>query len=155
MKYYIKQKWFSWGDVFHIYDAAGNECFSVEGEVLTFGKRLHLYDMNGQELVYIEQEMLTFLPCYHISVGGSETARVVKEFTFFSREYTVEGPGWKVTGDFFDYEYEIADGSRTVAAISKEWFTLGDAYEIDIQNDADALTALAVVLVIDACLDRK
>ena len=25
MKYYIKQKWFSWGDVFHIYDADGNE----------------------------------------------------------------------------------------------------------------------------------
>jgi uncharacterized protein YxjI len=55
MKYYIKQKWLSWGDVFHIYDAAGNECFSVEGEVLTFGKRLHLYDAKGQELVYIEQ----------------------------------------------------------------------------------------------------
>jgi uncharacterized protein YxjI len=80
---------------------------------------------------------------------------VVKEFTFFSPEYTVEGHGWKVTGDFFDYEYEIADGSRTVAAISKEWFTLGDAYEIDIKDDADTLTALAVVLVIDACLDRK
>ena len=45
------------------------------------------------------------------------------------------------------------DGSKTVATISKEWFTWGDAYEIDVDDSVEPVLALAVVLVIDACLD--
>lgn len=37
MNLYMKQRIFSWGDKFSIYDAAGNECYYVEGEVFTFG----------------------------------------------------------------------------------------------------------------------
>ena len=44
MKFYIKQKVFSWGDKFSIYDANGNERYLVQGEVFSFGKKLHLLD---------------------------------------------------------------------------------------------------------------
>lgn len=155
MELYIKQHIFTWGDKFSVYDAAGNEKFYVEGEIFTWGKKLHLYDLSGNELAFIEQEVLTFLPRYHISREGTEVATVVKEFTFFRHEYTVEGLGWKVNGDFFDHEYEITNGMGTVAAVSKEWFTWGDAYQISIADHVDAVTALAVVLVIDACIDAQ
>lgn len=59
------------------------------------------------------------------------------------------------SGDFWDHEYEITDGSQTIAAVSKEWMTWGDAYEICISAGADEVTALAVVLVIDACIDAE
>ena len=39
-----------------------------------------------------------------------------------------------------------------MASIRKAWFTLGDAYEIDIADDADELTALAAMLAIDSVL---
>ena len=54
MKLYIKQRIFTWGDKFSIYDEAGNEKYYVEGEILTFGKKLHLYDLQGRELAYID-----------------------------------------------------------------------------------------------------
>lgn len=155
MKLYIQQHVFTWGDKFSIYDEAGNEKYYVEGEIFTWGKKLHLYSTSGTELAFIEQEVLTFLPKYHISKGGMEVAEVVKEFTFFHPEYTVNGLGWKVHGDFFDHEYEITNGLGTVAAVSKEWFTFGDAYEISIADHVDEVTALAVVLVIDACIDAQ
>lgn len=155
MNLYIKQKVFSWGDKFSIYDDLGNTRYYVEGEVFSFGKKLHLYDAIGNELAFIQQKVLTFLPKYYISRLGTQIAEVVKEFTFFKHRYTVNGLGWEVHGDFLDHEYEITSGGRSVASVSKEWMTWGDTYEIRLANDADAINALAVVLVIDACIDAE
>ena len=98
MKFYIQQHIFTWGDKFSIYDINGNECYFVEGEVFTFGKKLHLCNLQGGELAYIEQQLLTFLPRYLVYRGDMEIAEVVKEFTFFHPEYTVNGLGWQVRG---------------------------------------------------------
>ena len=154
MDLYMKQHIFSWGDSFDIYDSDGNTVFTVEGEIFTFGKKLHLYDLANTELAYIEQELLTFLPKYRIYRDGEELCEIVKEFTFFHPEYTVTGD-WTVQGDFFDHDYSVVSGDRTVATVSKEWMTWGDAYCIWIDSSIDHVAALSVVLVIDACLDAQ
>ena len=148
----MKQQVFSWGDKFWIYDPNGNGKYYVEGEVFSFGKKLHVYDANGQEIVYIEQKLLTFLPKYEIYTPEGLVAEVVKDFSFFKQKYEVNGPGWVVEGDFFDHEYQIIDGNGVIAAVSKEWFTFGDAYEIQVADNVKESFVLAIVLVIDACL---
>ena len=155
MDFYLKQRVFSWNDRFTVYDEGGRDCFYVEGELFSWGKKLHLTNLAGQELAYIEQKLFTFLPRYRILRGEMQIAEVVKEFTFFRQAYRVEGLGWNVQGDFFDHEYEIRSGDRTIVSVSKEWFTFGDAYKISVAPDADRIAALAVVLVIDACIDAQ
>ena len=156
MNYYIKQKVFSWGDKFTIYDESGKEMFYVEGEAFTFGKKLHLHSLAGNELAYIEQALFSFKPRYAIYRTGRQIAEVVKEFTFFRQEYTVNGLGWSVSGDFWDHEYEVYGmDNRLIAAVSKDWFTWGDAYMIHIEDGIDEINALATVLVIDACIDAQ
>lgn len=155
MKYYIKQHVFTFGDRFSIYDESGRECFYVQGEVFTFGKKLHLYDMNGRELSFIEQKIFSFLPRYSISVNGTEVAEVLKEFTFFRNSYSVNGLGWTVDGNFMDHDYTVESEGKTIASVSKEWFTWGDAYEISVSDVIDPALVLSVVLVIDACLDAE
>ena len=155
MKLYIKQKVFSWGDKFRIYDEYENDKYYVEGEVFTFGKKLHLYSNGGSELAYIHQKVWSFLPKYYISRDGIDVAQVIKEFTFFRQEYTVEGLGWTVKGNFWAHEYEITGNGRTVATISKQWFTWGDTYEIDIADGIDEVMALCVVLIIDAVIQQS
>ena len=152
---YMRQRVFSWGDKFDIYDSAGNVKYYVQGEVFTFGKKLHLYDVAGNELAYIEQKIFTFLPKYFIHMPGRESVEVVKEFTFFKPEYSVYGPDWKVVGDFWDHDYEVYDGKAVVAHVYKEWFTWGDAYAINFGFGADEVMALSVVLVIDACIEAQ
>ena len=154
MKFYLKQKVFSWGDKFTVFDANGNERFFVKGEVFTFGKKLHLLDLYENELAFIHQKVLSFLPRYFISRNGEIFAEVVKQFTFFRQEYTVKGLNWSVKGDFFAHEYEIYDSyGQCIVRVSKKWFTFGYSYEIDINNNADTVSALSVVLVIDACIE--
>ena len=156
MELYLKQKVFSWSDKFYVYDQAGNEKYYVEGEMFSFGKKLHLYDMADRELAFIWQKILAFMPKYYVEKDGATVAEVVKEFTFFTSEYTVNGPQWKVTGNFWDHEYSInsANGAP-VASVSKEWFTWGDTYKINVFPGGDEITALAVVLIIDACIEAS
>ena len=153
MRLYIKQHVFTWGDRFSVYDEEGNERYYAEGEVFSFGKKLHLTDCAGKEVAYIHQEAFSFKPRYYISRGEQQLAEVVKEFSFFKQEYSIEGLGWVATGDFFDHEFEINDGDETVVRVFREWFTFGDAYAIDIAPAVDEAIALAVALVIDAVLD--
>lgn len=155
MNLYIKQHIFSWGDRFTVYDEAGNDRYYVKGEVFTFFKKLHIYDLNGREVAYIKEHFAMFEPRYTIFRGDREVADVVKELTFFRPKYSVEGLGWDVEGDFFDHDYALTQFGSPVASVSKKWFSLGDAYEINIAYGTDEVNALAVVLVIDACLSRR
>ena len=61
-KLYIKQKVFSFGDKYNIYNENGQAVFSVQGEVFTFGAKIHMYDTTGNEVYYIEQKLFRFLP---------------------------------------------------------------------------------------------
>lgn len=152
MTLYIRQRAFSWRDSFSVYDADGNELYFVEGELFTWGKRLHVYDTSGNELAFVQQKLFSFFPRYYIYRSGVETAEVVKEPAFLRQQYAVNGLGWTVCGDFWAHEYEIFDDVGSLAQISKAWFTLGDAYELRIADGFDAIAALAVVLVVDACI---
>ena len=40
-------------------------------------------------------------------------------------------------------------GDETVATVAQAWFAWGDTYALEVANDADALTALCVLLAID------
>ena len=155
MKLYIKQKVFSWGDKFRIYDENQNDRYYVEGEVFSFGKKLHLYSHAGDEEAFIHQKVLSFLPKFYISRNNIEVAQVIKKFTILRQEYIVEGLGWTVKGNFWAHDYEITSDGRTIASISKHWFSWGDTYEIDISDDADEVMAICVVLIIDAVIAQS
>ena len=59
--------------------------------------------------------------------------------------------GWQIQGDFFEWDYEIMDGTgRRVATLSKQLFKWTDTYVIDVENEADGVYALMVALAIDA-----
>ncbi|MBR6536572.1 MAG: LURP-one-related family protein [Lachnospiraceae bacterium] len=155
MKLYIKQKIFSWNDKFSVYDANGEERYWVEGELFSWGKKLHVYDNSQREAAFIRQEVLTFLPKFIVSINGQDIAEIVKEFTFFKPRYRIDGLGWEIDGDFWDHDYEIMKNGHTIVSISKEWFTWGDCYELDIESPEDEILALAVVLAIDCVIDAQ
>ena len=110
------------------------------------------YDVSNEEIALIRQELFSFPPTFSVERGGIEVASIVKEFTFFHQAYTVEGPDWQVEGDFSSHEYTISKGGQVIATVSREWFTLGDSYEINIRDARDEVMALATALVIDIVL---
>ncbi len=155
MKFYIKQKVFSLKDKFTIYDESGNKSYWVEGEFFSIGKKLDIFDMHNTHKAHIHQKVLSFLPRYFIQMNGEDVAEVVKHFTLFTQKFSVTGYDWQVDGDFLAHEYEIYRGDYSIATISKEWFTFGDAYSIDITDGVDPVGVLCVVLIIDAIIAQS
>ena len=149
MDLYMKQRVFSWSDRFSVKDAMGNDRYYVEGELFSWGKKLHVYDMRNREVAFIKQELWSFMPSYSVFVGQSQVAQIRKEFSFLFPRYSIDGLGWQIEGSFWEHEYEITRGGRPIVAISKEWMTWGDSYQLRIADPADEIIALAVVLTID------
>ena len=155
MRLYMKEKVFSWNERFTIKDENGWDKYYVEGEFLTLGKKLHLLNAQGDEVAFICQQLFTLMPRYTVEIGGREVAEIRKEFTLFFQRYVIDGLGWEIEGSVWDHAYEIRKNGRLIAAISKEWFTWGDSYMLDILDPADELVALAVVLTIDCVAEAS
>ena len=149
MKLYMKEKVFSWSDRFTVKDASGNDKYFVEGELFSWGKKLHVYDLQGMEVAFIKQEVWSFMPRFYVFIGQRQVAEIRKEFTLFFPKYSIDGLGWEIEGSFWEHEYEIRKLGRPIVTINKEWMTWGDSYELDIENPADEIIALAVVLTVD------
>lgn len=151
---YMKQKVFSLRDRFTIKDEAEQDRYYVEGEIFTIGKKLHICDMGGNEVAFVQQKVFSFLPRFFVFVNGVQVAEIVKEFTFLRPRYRIDGPSWRVEGDFWAHDYDILDANgSSVVGVHKVWLSWGDSYELDIARREDEVQALATVLAIDCVLD--
>lgn len=150
MKLLFKQRFFSWLDSYDIYDEYGSAMFTVEGK-LSFGHELHILDSMGRHIGTVKEVVLAFLPRFEIYEGEKFLGYVAKKFSLFKPEFEMEFKGWRVSGNFFEWDYDITDSlGNTAAVISKQLFNFTDTYVLDIKNYSDALYVLMVVLAIDA-----
>jgi uncharacterized protein YxjI len=161
VRYVMKQRLFSWGDDFTIRDDQGRDRFFVDGKVFSIGNKLSFQDMAGNELAFIRQKLLAWGPTYEIHREGQLAAIVKKSlFTFFHCTFAVDVPGpddLHAEGDFLDHEYSVTRGGRTVATVSKRWFSWTDSYGVEIADGQDDVLILASSVVIDMVChgDRK
>jgi len=150
MKLLFKQRFFSWFDSYDIYGEDGNTLFTVEGQ-LSWGHCLHILDPQGNHIGTVQEKILTFLPQFELYAYGEYLGCIKKEFSFFTPRFTIEGSDWEIEGNWTEWDYTIHSPSQgPVAAVSKELFQWTDTYVIDVDNPADALCALMIVLAIDA-----
>lgn len=150
MKLIFKQRLFSWFDSYDIFDEAGNTVYVVKG-ALSWGHLLRIYDVFGNEVGCIKEKVFTFLPKFEMYIGGRYVGCIKKELTFLRPRFNVEYNGWHVEGNFIEWNYNIIDPFyRLVATVAKAVWNWTDTYVIEVANEEDALSALMLVLAIDA-----
>lgn len=149
MRMLFKQRFFSWLDSYDIYGDQGETLYTVRG-VLAWGHCLKIFDRDGNYLGMIKEKVLSFLPRFEVYLGEEYAGVIRKELTLFKPKFEIELNGWRVEGDWLEWNYEVLDGDRLVATVSKELWHWTDTYQIDAQREEDALLALMTVLAIDA-----
>ena len=154
MRYLLKQKLFSFGDDFTIKDDAGNAVFQVDGKAFKIlREKLAFEDMQGKELAFIRERLIALTPSYEILRDGQCVAVVKKDLiNLFRCGFTVDVPGpddLEAQGSLLDHEYTFTRGSRTVATVSKRWFSFTDTYGVEIENGEDPVLILASTVIID------
>jgi uncharacterized protein YxjI len=155
MKYRMKQDWVALGDDFTITDERGDVVAKVDGHVFSIGDKLTFLDASGREMGQISQQLLSLRPAYEVSRGGQQLAVVKKDFfNLFRCSFTVDVPGpddLEAKGKLLEHDYEFIRGDRTVARVSKSWFSFTDSYCIDVADGEDAFLIVASAVVIDLC----
>ncbi|MBF0196411.1 MAG: LURP-one-related family protein [Planctomycetes bacterium] len=159
MKYSIKEKFWGFGDDFNIYDDNGQSVFFVDGQAFSWGDKLSFQDMQGNELAFISQKLMSWKPKYEIYRDGRLFAEVIKEFSWFNKEFTLDVPGpndYNITGSFWSHDYSFSRSGKVVAQVSKAFWAMTDSYGVEIIDGEDDIAILATALVIDQVLhDEK
>ena len=157
MRYLLRQKLLAFGDDFTIQDEAGRDVFLVDGRAFSLGDKLALRDTAGNELAFIRQKLLAWGPTYEVHRNGQLQAVVKKAlFSFLRHRFTVDVDGpddLEATGNLLDYEYTFSRGDRTVATVSKRWFSFTDTYGVEVADGEDDVLILASAVVIDLVKD--
>ncbi|MBE5934447.1 MAG: hypothetical protein E7262_01475 [Lachnospiraceae bacterium] len=155
MKLYVKQKLTFLKEKFAVTDEQGNEKYYVQGEALSLGQKLHIYDLNNNEVGFIKEKLISFESQFYIYICGHEVGMIKKKITFFKPKYEVDYNGWRVEGDVMGWNYDVYEGNRVVATIRKKLMSWTDSYEVDIRQAEDELSALILVLAIDAVKSKE
>lgn len=150
MKLLFKQRLFSWLDSYDIFDESGNTVYTVKSK-LAWGHCLKIYDASDNHIATVKQKIFTLLPKFEMYIGDNYIGCISREFALFKPTYNIDCKGWRVEGNFFEWDYTIRGlVGEPIATITKEFFNWTDTYMIDVTSPENALYALMLVLAIDA-----
>jgi len=153
-RYKIRQKLISIGDDFWIEDASGQKVYKVDGKALRIRKTLEFEDAHGKKLAQIKERLLAIKDTMVIEdANGKDIATVKKALISPLRDkWNVNvkgGDDLVVQGNILDLEYDIKQGRKKVAEISKKWFTLTDTYGVEVADGQNDILILAIAIAVD------
>ncbi|MFJ8064309.1 LURP-one-related/scramblase family protein [Psychrobacillus sp. NPDC096426] len=146
---YIKQKVFSLGEKFTVKDQQEQDVYYVEGSFMQIPKTFSIMDTTREEVALITKKVFSFLPKFFVEVNGREVLAIKKEFSFFKARYTIDAAGMQVHGNWWDMNFQVLQHGEVVGKVSKEWFTWGDSYKVQILDEEMEAIIIALVVAID------
>ncbi|MGG0720170.1 LURP-one-related family protein [Robertmurraya massiliosenegalensis] len=146
---YIKQKVFSLSGKFTVKDEQEKDVYYIEGSFMKIPKTFSIMNSLREEVALITKKVISFLPKFFVEVNGNEVLTIKKEFSFLKARYTIEGAGIEVIGNWWDMNFEVSRNGEIIGKVSKEWFTWGDSYKIQIMDEETETIVIALVIAID------
>ncbi|KQL55249.1 hypothetical protein AN964_18185 [Heyndrickxia shackletonii] len=146
---YIKQKVFSLSGKFTVKDEQEKDVYYVEGSFMQIPKTFSILNTTRDEVALITKKVFSFLPKFFVEVNGREVLTIKKELSFFKARYTIDSAGIEVHGNWWDMDFQVFQHGELVGKVSKEWFTWGDSYKVQILNEEMEAIMIALVVAID------
>lgn len=148
MKLIIKEKHFSFQDTLNVRDEKDHQLYKVKSKLVSLGNKIIIQDVNHEEAASIEENKVGFTPKYTIYQNGEKVAVVKKDKNLIGSDYTIEKLNWKITGNVEKEDFHIRKGLSTFASFKKKCISIGDAFVLDVNDEKDALTSLAIVAAV-------
>jgi uncharacterized protein YxjI len=154
MRYLVREKIFAIKDDFWVTDESGNKVFRVDAKLMSMHDTLELKDAGGANLAVIKKKLVSIHDTMEIEHDHRVVATVGRKILSpIEHRYHIDVAGegrWEAVGDFIQKEYEIRSNRGTVAYISRRWFTIRDAYGVDVGPGENE----ALIIAIAICIDR-
>ena len=146
---YIKQKVFSLSGKFAVKDQQEKDVYYVEGSFMQVPKTFSIANTARQEVALITKKVFSFLPKFFVEVNGQEVLTIKKEFSFLKARYTIDAAGIEVHGNWWEMDFQVLQNGEVIGKVSKEWFTWGDSYKVEVLNEEMETIMIALVVAID------
>lgn len=156
VRYQMRERRLSFGDDYWIEDERGAKVFRVDGKAARLRDSWVIEDAAGEEVASVREKKLSVRDAVKIHFGGRE-ATVKRSRIGIGERFHVEmdgerGGDLKVKGDFIGHDFTIERDGDRVAEVSKKWFTLRDTYGVEVENRADSVLVLAVIVAVDSLM---
>lgn len=148
-QFYIKQKVFSLSGKFTVKDQQENDVYYVEGSFMQIPKTFSIMDAKRDRVALITKKTFSLLPKFFVEVNGKELITIEKEFSFFKARYSIDAEGIEVHGNWWDLDFQVLRHGEVVGSVSKQWFTWGDSYQVQILDEEMETIVIALVVAID------
>lgn len=170
MRYALQQRFWQREGQFVIKNEAGDTVMTTHPALFTLGNNVVFRDRLGADLATLTCKTLASRHTFEIKRGREHVAMVVggrdpsmllgipvapgkSTFTF---AVDVPGPDdLTARGNVNEHEYTFVRGGRTVARVSKAWFTWEDSYGVDVDDSEDAVLVLAASVAIDMVISKS
>jgi uncharacterized protein YxjI len=153
--YVLNQKLLSLTGDLWIEDGQGNHAFEVDGTLLSLRGTHVLKDLSGQALYEISKSLAPHVhKTINISKDGQPAATVQEAiFHLGGDKFTITLAGGQqltVHGNWLNREFQVNDqAGRVVINASRAWFSIHDAYGIQITPGFEVPLGLAIVVALE------
>ncbi|MFF4211798.1 LURP-one-related/scramblase family protein [Streptomyces sp. NPDC001796] len=132
----------------------------VDRKLMRLRTTFHFVDARGEQVASIVKKALTLHHTILIKQNGEAIGRISKRrFRIFGDRFKVtlrDGRRLRVSGNLWDREFDITDNGTTLAHISRRWFSIRDAYAVDVMYEPDGLLLIILAVCVDHIIeDRK
>ena len=92
-KLYIKQKLFSIGEKFTVYDEHERPQYHVQGSFMQIPKSFKILNQREEEIATITKKIFSWLPKFYVDIRNNPQIIIDKELTFFKAKYHISAEG--------------------------------------------------------------
>ena len=148
MKLYVNEKIFSFHNRFYVKDENDKDVYEISSKIISLGDKTTINDMEGNKIAYIEQEILHLTPHYNVYINDILEFQIIKKFQLFKNDYTLNN-GYRVDGNFFMLDFKVFDDNNNqIGSIKRKFISIGDKYEIEINDISKKEIVLAIIVAI-------
>ncbi|MFE5587296.1 LURP-one-related/scramblase family protein [Kitasatospora sp. NPDC056531] len=156
MRYLVRDRMFAFHEEAWIETEHREKLYRVNRKFFRLRRTFALVDTRGEHVASIVRKAFTIHHTLLIKQDGQLAAKISKKmFKLFGDRFKVrlqDGRRLKVNGNLWDREFDIQHEGTTLAHISRRWFTVRDAYAVDVLNQQDALLLVILAVCVDHVL---
>jgi len=156
MRYLVRDRMLAFHEEAWIETEQRQKLFKVNRKFFRFRPTFHFVDTEGRRVASIVKKLFTLHHTILIEQDGERVGRISKRFiSLFGDRFKVtlrDGRRLRVNGNFFDMEFDIQHEGTTLAHISRRWFTIRDAYSVDVLDERDSLLLVILAVCVDHTL---
>ena len=155
MKLYVNEKLFSFHNRFYVKDENDKDVYEISSKIISLGDKTTINDMEGNKVAYIEQEILHLTPHYNVYISDILEFQIIKKLQLFKNDYTLNN-GYRVEGNFMMLDFKVFDDNNNqIGSIKRKFFSIGDKYEIEINDTSKKEIVLAIIVAITNDVNRN